>query len=117
MAHHAQVVRDEHVGHAHGLLQIGQQVQHLRPDGHVQRRHRLVQHQHPRLQHQGAGDGNALALAAGEHVRIALRMFRAQAHPGQHVAGQGLAFGVAGADAIGRQRLHQRIAHRLARVQ
>jgi hypothetical protein len=32
-----------------------------------------------RLQHQGAGNGDALALAAGEHVRVAVNV-RAQAH-------------------------------------
>src|SRR3546814_5996674 len=51
------------------LLQVGEQVQHLRLDRDVERRHRLVEHHHVGVQHQGAGNGDALALPAGEHVR------------------------------------------------
>jgi hypothetical protein len=56
------------------FLQVAQQVDHLRLHAHVERRGRLVQHDEFRLQHHGAGDGDALALAAGEFVRIAVRV-------------------------------------------
>ncbi len=42
VAHDLQVVRDEQIGDAQLLLQVHQQVQHLRLDRHVERRHRLV---------------------------------------------------------------------------
>ena len=71
-AHHAQVVADEQVGEAVALLQVAQQVDDLRLHRHVERRGRLVEHDEARLQHHGAGDGDALALAAGEFVRVAV---------------------------------------------
>jgi len=41
-----------------------QQVQHLRPDRHVERGHRLVGDDHLRLERDRAGHADALALAA-----------------------------------------------------
>jgi hypothetical protein len=61
------------------LLQVAQQVDDLRLHRHVERAGRLVEHDEPRLQHQRPGDGDALALAAGELVRIAVRTFRVEA--------------------------------------
>ena len=46
-------------------------------------------------QHQGAGDRDALALAAGEHVRIAVVMLGPQADIGHHLAGPLAALGSA----------------------
>ena len=54
--HHRQIVRDEQVGDAETLLQVLQQVHHLRPDRHVERRHRFVGDDQPRLGRQRAGD-------------------------------------------------------------
>jgi hypothetical protein len=72
-AHHGQVVADEDVAHAVTPLQVGQQRQHLLLHRHVQRRRGLVQHQHLGAQHHGACDGDALALAARELMRITLQ--------------------------------------------
>ena len=72
--HHGEIVADEDVGEAKALLQLLHQVDDLRLDRHVERRHRLVGHDQARLDGQRAGDGDALALAAGEFVRIAPRM-------------------------------------------
>ena len=78
-AHDREIVADEDVGEAELLLQVGEQVQDLRLDRDVERRDRLVEHDDFRLQHQRAGDGDALPLAAGEHVRIAPVMLRPEA--------------------------------------
>ena len=43
VAHHRQVVGDEYIGEAEALLQVLQQVDHLRLHRHVQRGYRLVQ--------------------------------------------------------------------------
>ncbi len=59
------------------LLQLDEQVQHLRLHRDVERRDRLVQHQDVGPQHQRAGDGDAPALAAGEHMRVAVGKFAA----------------------------------------
>ena len=54
-------------------LQVGEQPQHLRLDGHVQRRGRLVGEQQRRLAGQRDGDHHPLAHAAGELVRIVVK--------------------------------------------
>ena len=69
-AHHGQIVADEQIGQPKRARQLGQQVEDLRPDRHVQRRDRLVQHDQVGLDDQRAGDGDALALAAGELVDV-----------------------------------------------
>ena len=71
VAHHAQVVGDEQVRQAVLATQVGEQVEDLRLDRHVQRRGRLVQHQQLRPQREGTRDGHALALAARQLVRPA----------------------------------------------
>ncbi len=79
VAHHRQVVADEQVGQAELLLQVLQQVHDLRLDRHVQRRDRLVADDELGVQRQRAGDADALALAAGELVRIAVGEVAVQA--------------------------------------
>ena len=80
--HHREIVRDEDVGEAEPVLQIAQQIDDLRPDRDVERRDRLVADDELRLDRERAGDGDALALAAGEFVRIAARRCAARARPG-----------------------------------
>ena len=70
-SHHAEIVRDEQIGEAELVLQVLQQVDHLRLDRHVERRDRLVADDQLGLERQRAGDADALALAAGEFVRVA----------------------------------------------
>src|SRR5205807_2261957 len=60
-------------------LQACQQIQYLRPDRDVERGDRLVAHDQLWPQRERAGDHDALALAARELVRVALRMLRPQA--------------------------------------
>ena len=84
VADHRQVVADEQIGQAELVLQVHHQVQHLRLDRNVERRDRFVGHHDPRPQHQRARDGDALALTAGEHVRIAAVLIRPQPDLGHH---------------------------------
>ena len=67
-----EVVGDEQIGEAELLLQIHQQVDDLRLHRNVERRHRLVADDQLRVERQRAGDADALALPAGEFVRIAV---------------------------------------------
>ena len=76
---HRQVVRDEQVGEAELLLQVLEQVDDLRLDRHVERRDRLVADDQLRLDRERARDADALALAAGELVRIAAHVIGLQA--------------------------------------
>ncbi len=65
---HGHVVRDEKIGEAEFALQLDQQLEHPRLHRDVEGRDRLVEHDDFGVEHQGAGDAEALALAAGELV-------------------------------------------------
>ena len=67
-----QIVRDEQIGEIAALLQIAQEIDDLRLDRHVERRGRLVEHHEFRVERHRPGDGDALALPAGELVRVAV---------------------------------------------
>ena len=73
-----EVVRDEQVGEAAIALQVLHQVDDLRLHRDVERRDRLVADDEARLDGERARDADALALAAGEFVRIARHVFGAQ---------------------------------------
>ena len=79
--HHGQVVRNEEVGDAELVLQVVEQVDHAGLNGHVERGDGLVEDQELGLEHQGAGDADPLALAAGELVGVAVGVVRLEARP------------------------------------
>ena len=79
VAHDRQVVGDEHDRQPELALHVAQQVQHLRLDRHVERRDGLVGDQQLRLQRERARHADALALAAGELVRVAVVVLGVQA--------------------------------------
>ncbi len=64
MRDHGEVVRDEQIGEAELAAQGGEQFDDLRLDRNIQRGDRLVADDEVRMQHQRAGDADALALAA-----------------------------------------------------
>ena len=70
LRHHAEIVRDEEHAGAVFLLQFEDQLQDLRLRRDIQRRGRLVGDQQRGLEHQRHRDHDALALAAGELVRV-----------------------------------------------
>ena len=86
---------DEDHGQLEPFAHLGEQLQHLGLHRHVEGRDRLVGHQQFGLHGQGAGDADALALAAGKLVRETVEGFRAQAHQLQQLgsAFQGLCLG------------------------
>ena len=112
-----EVVRDEDVGDAGLVLQVHQQVQHLRLDRDVERRDRLVGDDDARLEHQRARDRDALALAAREHVRIARVVLGPQADARQHRAARARSRSARLERGVDRQRLLERVADLLARVE
>ena len=67
-------------------LQVLQQVDDLRLDRDVERGDRLVADDQLGIDRERPGDADALALAAGELVRIAPRMLGQQADHGQKLA-------------------------------
>ena len=66
------VVGDEHGGVAGLAVQLAQPAAQVLAHLGVERAERLVEQQHARLDRQGAGQGHALALAAGQLVGEAL---------------------------------------------
>ena len=82
MLHHAKIVADEQIGQIEPRAQIHEQIQYLRLDRDIQGGHGLIADQELRLHRQGTGDADALALAAGELMRIAALVGRVQARPG-----------------------------------
>ena len=85
MLDHGEVVADEEIGEAEVAAQLGQQVQDLRLHRDVERAGRLVAHHDARAQHQGAGDGDPLALAARQLGRQAAAHLGAEADARQHL--------------------------------
>ena len=79
VAHHRQVVGDEQVGQPELVLQLLEEVDDAGLDADVERRHRLVEDDELRLDRQRPGDADALALAAGELVRVAVGVLGRQA--------------------------------------
>ena len=73
-----QVVADEQVSQPQVALEVGQQIEDLRLDRHVERRDRLVRDQHRRIERQCARDAETLSLAAGEFVRKAVPLMPRQ---------------------------------------
>ena len=70
VAHDAEVVRDEQDAHAQALLELAEQLEDLRLDGHVQRGGRLVGHEELRFAGQRHRNHDALLHAAGHLVRV-----------------------------------------------
>jgi hypothetical protein len=112
VAHHRKIVRDEQVGQAELLLQRLQQIDDLRLDRHVERGDRLVENEQIGTQRQSTGNGDALALAAGEFTRPPLAGFRVEADLPQQL---GNAPGVM--HAIDPQRLGDDLGDRHPRIE
>ena len=70
-SHDREVVGDEEVGEAQLLLEVLEEVEDLGLDGDVEGRDGLVADDELRVEGEGAGDADALALAAGELVGVA----------------------------------------------
>src|SRR6185437_5211086 len=112
----AEIMADEEIGEAEGLAQLDEEVQHLRLDRDVERRHRLVADDEFRLHRQRPGDADAGALPAGELMRVAAHIGRVEADAAQQLVDIGGEFG-AGDDAVHRGRLANDVAHPHARVE
>jgi len=80
VAHHRQVVADEEVGQTPLALQVFHDVEHLRLHAHIQGAGGFVADQKVGLGGQGAGNRDALTLAARELVRVFHPVQRRQAH-------------------------------------
>ena len=73
-------------------MELGDLQAHLHPERRVEVRQRLVEQEGLGLAHDGAPDGHALALAAGELARLAVEIVRQIQHRGRllHLLADGL---------------------------
>ena len=85
-------------------------------DRHVERRRRLVGDDDARIERDRAGDADALALAAGEGVRIALHRQPGRGRPAPS-ARRRVSSSRAARDAGDEQRLADDLLHRHARIE
>ena len=88
----AKIVGDEQQCNAQSLLDFVEQFEHLRLHRHVERGNRLVRDQNIGVERQRARDRDALALAAGELMRIARDCIGRQIDQFEQVAGLGQRF-------------------------
>ena len=113
---HRQVVGDEQKREPQLALQIFQQIENLRLHRHVERRHRLVADQQTGIHGQGPGDADALPLAAGELMRVAVLLPSVQPHYLQQTVCSFMARGRR-AKPLGAERLLDDVAYGHARVE
>ena len=116
MLDHRQIVRDEQISEPHLALQVHHQIEHLRLDRDVERRHRLVADDQLRLQRERAGNADALALPAGKLVRIIVHLRLAQADALEQ-CGDALLHLAAARGAVHAHRLGDDVAGRHARIE
>ena len=86
VAHNGEVVADEQIGQAEAILQVAHEIQDLRLHRHVEGRGRLVADNELRIRRERARNRDALALAAGEFMRVLLAVRRMEADQGQQLA-------------------------------
>ena len=103
-AHHGEVVADEEIGQAELYLQPDEELQDAPPDRRVECGDRLVENDELRARGDGAGDGDALTLAAGERRNRAAGKLGREADPAEK-RGHMLRPVPAGGDAVDAQRL------------
>ena len=118
LGNHTQVVRDQQQRHAAFFHQAGDQVEDLRLQGDVQRGGGFVSNQQIGLTSQGHGDGDALALTAGELVGVGVNPACGVGNANPLQQGNGLAAcGGCGQTAVQAQRFGHLLADGLHRVQ
>ena len=117
MLDHAQVVGDEQIGEVEFVLQIHENVQNLGLDGHVQGGYRLVGDDELGLHRQSPGDADALALAAGELMGVAIGLLGTEAYPLQQVDRLLLRLRFAGTQLVEEHRLGEDLHDLLAWVE
>ena len=115
MFYDREVVGDEHEAEVHLAHELREEVEDLRLDGHVESGDGFVGDDDLGLEGKRAGDGDALALAAGEFMRVFLHEARGEAD-GAHEGGDaGVDVGGA-AHAVDEERFGESIENSHTRV-
>ncbi len=106
----------EEIGQRKPFLHLHQKIEDLRLYGKIERRNRLVADDQFRLENERPGNADALALAAGKLVRIAVECIRRQTHLRDDRLDD-LTLLRPVADAVHLQRPGKDGSHRLARIE
>jgi hypothetical protein len=85
MFDHGKVVSDEQVSQAALFLEILQEVDHLRLHGNIKRADRFIADDEARFDGEGAGNADALALAAAELVGITAALIRIESNDAEEL--------------------------------
>src|SRR5512139_321114 len=75
---HAEIMRDEQIGEMEFALQVLEKIERLRLDRNIQRADGFITDHQLRVERQSACQTDALALSAGEGVRVTLHVFGTQ---------------------------------------
>ena len=116
-ADHRQIVADEGEREMHLAGQLLQEPQHLRLGRDIEAGNDLVGEHEIGAQHHGAGDADALALAAGQFVGITLDGRARQADTVEHAVHQIERRGAARSEAVQQDRLDQNAADGMPRIE
>src|SRR5207253_9347209 len=111
-----EVMRDEEIGELQLLLQVHQQIDDLRLNRHVQRRHRLVEDDERGTECERASQADSLTLTSAELMRIALEVRRVEADEMKEL-GDPLAPPPAVAQAVDDERLLDDLSRAHARIE
>ena len=95
-----EVVRDEKHGDAALALDVLEEVDDLGADGNVEGADGFVANEEARFDSEGAGDADALALAAAEFVGVTVDVFGKEADGFEEVADAGFAVVAIGGEAM-----------------
>ena len=114
-----EVVGDVDVGQAELILQLEHQLEDLRPDAHVQHRHRLVGDEDVGVEDDRAGEDGALFLPAGEVGRVLVEelLGRREADPLERRGGPGAEVLPPGDELVEAQRVRDQRADGHRRVE
>src|SRR5947209_2594037 len=111
LLHHRHVVGDKEIGQVEVVLQILEQIEDLRLDRNVERRHRFVGDDQLWPKRKGACDADPLPLSAAEFVREPAPILPAQADDFKQLTDDALPF-MGRADAVDEQSLADDLPYR-----
>ena len=115
--HHGEIMADEEEGEPLAVAQIHQQIEHLRLDEEIESGDGLIGDDEPRPADEGARDGDALTLPAGELVGQAIGIAGGEADLAQDLGHPRPARGAARGLGIEMERLGDDACHGLARIE
>ena len=116
MAHHRQIVRHKEIGQAKLFLQILEHIDHLRLNGNVQCRDRLIADDKLRINRQSAGNSHSLPLTARKLMRITAGVILIQSDAVEQLQNKFLSL-FARFKVMDIQRLADNIGHRHSCIQ